>query len=385
MASESCNRAELRLPLVPAEATSLNASIPWGSSRSLPPGSVVADFCLPIVESFLVAGVAKALDRLRSTPHSGEFGYEESATALSSALVKVSTGASVSRRCFRLPEGRKHSKSQFSPGRYFCYGTQSPPDPLKFHVGSRRSFRHAMVSRIPCNRSRRARMTRRPFLIAALLLALALMTFWLDMMLLQVVNGDVIPGEVHAMLNRAEAFGHGYGVIFIILTIWVLTRCKIRELSPLVVCSLGAGLMADVIKMGVGRTRPFALNEDFSGSTFTGIMPWLGSESFQQAFDHANQSFPSAHTATAFGLAVCLAWMFPHGARWFLTLASLVAIQRVATGAHYVSDVIAGAAIGIVVAAFAIRYFESRDSNSADCDDVVTVKTDTQPEFSQAA
>jgi len=61
------------------------------------------------------------------------------------------------------------------------------------------------------------------------------------------------------------------------------------------------------------------------------------------------QSFPSAHTATAAALAVVLTSVYFRGVWLFYSVVVLVAMQRVETGAHYVSDVLCGAAIGCVV------------------------------------
>ncbi len=227
-------------------------------------------------------------------------------------------------------------------------------------------------------------MTTRPLLIAGISFAMAMIAIPLDGVFAQAFDREVVPGEIVAMLNRAETFGHGYGVLFIILTVWILTRCEFRKLSPLIVCSLGAGLVADLIKMCVGRTRPFAVPDGFAGSTFTGFMPWWGSGSLHQAFDHANQSFPSAHTATAFGLAICLATMYPHGSRWFFTLATLVGVQRVVAGAHHVSDVFAGAALGLTFATLALRYYAARNQHCTESADAVILQTHHRRELGRA-
>jgi membrane-associated phospholipid phosphatase len=68
-----------------------------------------------------------------------------------------------------------------------------------------------------------------------------------------------------------------------------------------------------------------------------------------------NQSFPSAHTATAFALATALALHFPRGRRLFPAIAFLVALQRVETGAHYLSDALCGAALGLTVGTLCVR------------------------------
>jgi undecaprenyl-diphosphatase len=61
-------------------------------------------------------------------------------------------------------------------------------------------------------------------------------------------------------------------------------------------------------------------------------------------------SMPSGHAATAFAAAVAVGIVHPR-LRWPLVgLASLVALSRVWLGVHYLSDVLAGAAIGTAVA-----------------------------------
>lgn len=63
-------------------------------------------------------------------------------------------------------------------------------------------------------------------------------------------------------------------------------------------------------------------------------------------------SFPSGHAARAFLIAaVALAWGPWQLALSLLIWAPLVSLARVAMGVHYVSDVVAGALVGVVIAA----------------------------------
>jgi undecaprenyl-diphosphatase len=70
-------------------------------------------------------------------------------------------------------------------------------------------------------------------------------------------------------------------------------------------------------------------------------------------------SFPSGHAARAFLIAVVTAALAP---TWLGILlwgwAPLVSIARVAMGVHYFSDVVAGAALGIVVALIGLQIYE---------------------------
>jgi membrane-associated phospholipid phosphatase len=70
-------------------------------------------------------------------------------------------------------------------------------------------------------------------------------------------------------------------------------------------------------------------------------------------------SFPSGHAARAFLIAVLAAALAP---AWLAILlwiwAPLVSLARVAMGVHYLSDVIAGAILGIVVALIGLQIYQ---------------------------
>jgi undecaprenyl-diphosphatase len=61
-------------------------------------------------------------------------------------------------------------------------------------------------------------------------------------------------------------------------------------------------------------------------------------------------SFPSGHSITAFAVAVSLSLAYPELTVGLLFCAVSVAISRVLLGMHFLSDVLAGAAIGAVLA-----------------------------------
>ena len=70
-------------------------------------------------------------------------------------------------------------------------------------------------------------------------------------------------------------------------------------------------------------------------------------------------SFPSGHAARSFLIAVVATGLGPDGAAIVLWIwAPLVALARVAMGVHYVSDIVAGAAVGIVFALIGLQIYE---------------------------
>ena len=66
-------------------------------------------------------------------------------------------------------------------------------------------------------------------------------------------------------------------------------------------------------------------------------------------------SFPSGHSAAAFGGAWVLTTVWPRAAPFFFTLASIVGFSRIYVGAHYPGDVTSGAFFGMTLAEISRR------------------------------
>jgi undecaprenyl-diphosphatase len=108
-----------------------------------------------------------------------------------------------------------------------------------------------------------------------------------------------------------------------------------------------SGIVVDIVKVLVGRSRPRLLEQ----SGIYGFKP--------PGLSSVYQSFPSGHTATLFAAACAAGFLFPRW-RWpLLALAALLAGTRLAVGAHYLSDVLAGATIAILVT-LGLRWLWSR-------------------------
>ncbi len=70
-------------------------------------------------------------------------------------------------------------------------------------------------------------------------------------------------------------------------------------------------------------------------------------------------SFPSGHAARSFLIAVVAVGLGPVGLAFVLCVwAPLVALARVSMGVHYVSDIVAGAVFGVVVALIGLQIYE---------------------------
>jgi undecaprenyl-diphosphatase len=64
-------------------------------------------------------------------------------------------------------------------------------------------------------------------------------------------------------------------------------------------------------------------------------------------------SFPSGHTITAFAVAISLGGFYPEMLPGLLFFAVSIAASRIVLGMHFLSDVLAGAALGTILGAAA--------------------------------
>lgn len=68
-------------------------------------------------------------------------------------------------------------------------------------------------------------------------------------------------------------------------------------------------------------------------------------------------SFPSGHTITAFAITSVLASFYPALCWYLLFAAASIAISRIVLGMHFLSDVLAGSAIGVLIGYTCLHIF----------------------------
>ncbi|MCB1282211.1 MAG: phosphatase PAP2 family protein [Salinibacterium sp.] len=121
--------------------------------------------------------------------------------------------------------------------------------------------------------------------------------------------------------------------------------------------ALVAGLVAEVLKVFIGRERPTRLVDgQFVEQMYT-FKPVLGG-----VIDGSNLGMPSSHAAVAFAGAAALAFVMPTVRGIALLLAGLCALSRIIASAHTLSDVVVGAAVGVMVAVLFARWSITRTS-----------------------
>lgn len=177
----------------------------------------------------------------------------------------------------------------------------------------------------------------------------------LFLVLLLLVQGHWLPlrrldGQVSSALHRYAVVHHGfvlamkavsslgtsasYAVLAAGLLGWLLRHRRVRAAAFVVVAAVGGTVLNSLVKGAVGRPRPL----------------------FADPVAHAAySSFPSGHAqgvAVAAGIVLLLLLPGRAGVRPSVPVALLLgwtvlmAFSRVALGVHYVSDVLAGLALG---------------------------------------
>ncbi len=116
------------------------------------------------------------------------------------------------------------------------------------------------------------------------------------------------------------------GGLAVVLTVDLVQGAGFGTAGAALVAVLGANLVVEGLKRAVGRVRPDGDRK------------------------RSNSSFPSGHAATAFALAWVLTRRWRRLGPAFFLLALLVSYSRLYLNRHFLSDVVAGAVIGLLVA-----------------------------------
>lgn len=130
---------------------------------------------------------------------------------------------------------------------------------------------------------------------------------------------------------------------FLAVAIWKKRPRLRRLILMMMLASTIAGALANTLRLTTGRTRPnmVAVESGWYGLRHEG--KWLlGKNKFA--------SFPSGHTATAFGFFAVLAFRRRHGSFLWLMPPVIMAASRMWISAHHLSDVCVGAWFGLIAA-----------------------------------
>ncbi|MBL0126900.1 MAG: phosphatase PAP2 family protein [Flavobacteriales bacterium] len=165
------------------------------------------------------------------------------------------------------------------------------------------------------------------------------------------ITGDKF--RIHAAMNQYHPWwlDGSFKILTVLADGWVPTILAlglllVKEMRAFLMmgvsCSLGA-IIVQVLKHGVfpDMDRPSAYQQQL------GTMEWVSGVDMHQHF-----SFPSGHSAAAFGMCMALAVII-NKRQWAVPLALLatgMAYSRIHLSQHFLQDTVAGSTIGVATA-----------------------------------
>jgi membrane-associated phospholipid phosphatase len=141
-------------------------------------------------------------------------------------------------------------------------------------------------------------------------------------------------------LAMLEQWGQWVCSLLVILAVALIDRAGPRRALAIAIGCFLTVMATYLLQDLFGRSRPYTFGD--------GLWQWGGPA---KGFTLGSRwgSFPSAHTTGAFALSVGLSWFYPRARALFMTLATITAIQRVLHSAHFLSDVLAGLGMSVLI------------------------------------
>ncbi len=220
-------------------------------------------------------------------------------------------------------------------------------------------------------RARAGRIARRSLYVAlAAVPLLVLLYFFVDRPLSEAFRGwRDFPG--YQFVRFIQQFGEGkWYIVPGLVAALVLYLARSAYWRPPLYVALAvalSGIAVNVLKVIFGRYRPSRFFDDGD----------YGFAFFELASNA--RSFPSGHSTTVFAAAMALALLMPRLRIVWFTLAATLAFTRVVTGAHYLSDVIAGAWMGTVSALLLAVYLFPPPSAGPSDQDAKRSRNESRP------
>lgn len=153
--------------------------------------------------------------------------------------------------------------------------------------------------------------------------------------------------QIVTIAGESQWYYYSFVPAYVVLHFIVKNKLWSQRILFLFLSISASGLINMLIKWVAGRHRPMNL---FNNGQF-------GFDYFRVI--HESTSFPSGHTVTAFSLAAAISILFPRLSIPAFTVAVAIGMTRILITAHYLSDVLAGAAIGILCT-LAVKYYFDR-------------------------
>ena len=195
-----------------------------------------------------------------------------------------------------------------------------------------------------------------PYVRFSVLLAGIVLSMMLAFALDRVVFNLLAPNEywrdhfqntdLYKLLRVGGFFGTWLGVAaMLILVDWSKRSRGMKQVTERAILLIMSGALAGLIratgKILFRRLRP----DPYEPYVFWDWRPFT-----DQPFYGGGLSLPSEHTSVAFAAAMMMSYLFPRASQIWFIWACGTALTRLAQSAHYFSDTVAGAWVGVLSA-----------------------------------
>ena len=195
------------------------------------------------------------------------------------------------------------------------------------------------------------------FLVATAVLMIAGFARW-DQPVLEAVRagaGESLRG-LAGFLSRYGDFPFllAGGVVALAVALRARSRARARVITAMILAGILAGMTSNAIKLATGRVRPRVEQIEHG---------WYGPKHEDRwvSLRHDFQSFPSSHAACAFGFFFPLFLSRRAAGTVGLLVAASIAWSRVQLNAHHISDIAAGAFLGVLAGWIVWRWIVAGD------------------------
>ncbi|MFA6265193.1 MAG: phosphatase PAP2 family protein [Pseudolabrys sp.] len=169
-----------------------------------------------------------------------------------------------------------------------------------------------------------------------------------------------LPGWIVKLFNELTDYGKGAWFLWPLGLLYLALAALPRLVTPISQAVLAAvmvragflfaaiglpGLFASIVKNMIGRARPGVPGR---------IDPFVF-DPFHWAPAYAGM--PSGHATTAFAALAAIGTLWPRARTALLIYAAVIAVSRVVVQAHFVTDTLSGAVVGIVGVVLVRRWF----------------------------
>ncbi len=205
-----------------------------------------------------------------------------------------------------------------------------------------------MIIRFPRHKPQLLFLEKAKYLLFTTLLIVIACYLWVDRPLTHYLSNSSpltlsIAHKLNHLLNPSTNF-FIWPLLFFLLKYGIKNEFWAKRCLNLVVAIPLSIAIVDILKTLIGRARPDA---PIYGFTFI-------------ATSNAFYSFPSAHACTIGAICGTLSCFYPRYSILFMCVAFLLALTRVILLEHYLSDVIAGVVIGLIVSQWTYKIMKSK-------------------------